>query len=283
MEMTVGQYIEDNSIIHRLDPRVKIFANISLIVLVFLSKSYLTYALLFTPILISYLFARLKIRKLISMLKPVIFICAFLFIINIFIIKINKTTPELGWFSNVSLWNNKINISDVAVDKTAIIGVRVYLMIIITTILTSTTKPTDLTKGIEDVMSPLKLVRFPVHIVAMIISIALRFIPTLLEEAQRIMKAQASRGVDFKNGGIRAKVKSTVTLIIPLFVTSFSKAEDLGNAMETRGYDPYAKRNRYRDYSIKIFDVFVFTFISVFIVFISYIYADVISLPLWWK
>lgn len=128
-------------------------------------------------------------------------------------------------------------------------------MIIITTILTSTTKPIDLTRGLEDLMLPLKIIKFPVHIIAMIIAIALRFIPTLLEESQRIMKAQASRGVDFKNGGPRAKVKSTVTLIIPLFVTSFSKAEDLGNAMETRGYDPYAKRTRYRKYSIKYFDI----------------------------
>jgi energy-coupling factor transport system permease protein len=91
----------------------------------------------------------------------------------------------------------------------------------------------------------------PVHIIALIISIALRFIPTLLEESQRIMKAQASRGVDFKNGNYKSKAKSLITLIIPLFVSAFAKAEDLGNAMETRGYDPYEKRTKYREYPIK--------------------------------
>lgn len=128
-------------------------------------------------------------------------------------------------------------------------------MIVLTTLLTATTKPTALTKGIEVIISPLKLLFVPTHIIAMIISIALRFIPTLLEETQRIMKAQASRGVDFRNGNLKTKAKSLVTLIIPLFVSAFSKAEDLGNAMETRGYDPYEKRTRYRSYPIRIKDV----------------------------
>ena len=128
---------------------------------------------------------------------------------------------------------------------------RIFIMIISTTLLTSTTKPMSLAKGIEDLLLPLKLIKVPVHIIAMIISIALRFIPTLLEETQRIMKAQSSRGVDFKNGSIKSKVKALITLIIPLFVSSFTKAEELGNAMETRGYDPYAKRTRYRVLKIK--------------------------------
>lgn len=126
--------------------------------------------------------------------------------------------------------------------------VRMYVMMVAMTLMIATTKPTALTRAIEDLLIPLKLIRVKVHIIAMIISIALRFIPTLLEEAQRIMKAQASRGVDFKNGNIKAKIKSLVTLIIPLFVSAFAKAEDLANAMEVRGYDPYQKRIRYRVY-----------------------------------
>ncbi|NQZ29047.1 MAG: energy-coupling factor transporter transmembrane protein EcfT [Mycoplasmatales bacterium] len=249
MQLTVGKYIPNNTIVHRLDPRVKLLCNILLIVIVFLNRSYIGYGIIMVPVIICYFLSRMPIRKLISMLKPVIFIAIFLFIINIFIIK--PTYDQ--WFNTIEWW--KVKISGEAIDRTMLIAVRVYFMIIITTILTSTTKPIDLTRGLEDLMLPLKIIKFPVHIIAMIIAIALRFIPTLLEESQRIMKAQASRGVDFKNGGPRAKVKSTVTLIIPLFVTSFSKAEDLGNAMETRGYDPYAKRTRYRKYSIKYFDI----------------------------
>ncbi|TCG10681.1 energy-coupling factor transporter transmembrane component T family protein [Mycoplasma todarodis] len=249
MQLTVGKYIPNDTFVHRLDPRVKLLCNILLIVIVFLNRSYIGYGIIMIPVITCYAFSKMPIRKLLSMLKPVIFIGVFLFIINIFIVK--PTSDQ--WFHTVTWW--KIKISGEAVDRTALIAVRVYFMIIITTILTATTKPIDLTRGLEDLMMPLKIIKFPVHIIAMIIAIALRFIPTLLEESQRIMKAQASRGVDFKNGGPKAKVKSTVTLIIPLFVTSFSKAEDLGNAMETRGYDPYAKRTRYRKYSIKYFDV----------------------------
>ncbi|CAM9093346.1 energy-coupling factor transporter transmembrane protein EcfT [Mycoplasma marinum] len=252
MELTVGKYIPNNTVIHRLDPRIKLFCNVVLIVIIFLTRSYVAFGIAFAPILLTYVLAKLPLKKLISMLKPVVVIMVFLFIINIFIID----KPTYQWFQTINYW--KIHISGEALDRTLIIAVRVYFMIVVTTILTSTTKPIDLTRGLEDLMLPLKIVKFPVHIIAMIIAIALRFIPTLLEESQRIMKAQASRGVDFKNGGFKSKVKSTVTLIIPLFVTSFSKAEDLGNAMETRGYDPYAKRTRYRKYSIKWFDVSTF-------------------------
>ncbi len=248
MELTVGKYIPNTTVIHRLDPRIKLLCNILLIVIIFLTRSYIAYGIILAPVLLSYFLSKLSLKKLFSMMKPVIFITLFLFIINIFII--NPTSDQ--WFSTITWW--KLKISGEALDRTLIIAVRVYFMIIITTLLTATTKPIDLTRGLEDLMLPLKLIKFPVHIVAMIIAIALRFIPTLLEESQRIMKAQASRGVDFKNGGFRSKIKSTITLIIPLFVTSFSKAEDLGNAMETTGYDPYAKRTRYRKYSIKYFD-----------------------------
>ncbi len=285
MEMSVGQYVENDSIIHKMDPRVKIFANITLIILVFISKTYLAYGIIFLPVILTYLFSKLQIRKLISMIKPVIFICVFLFLINIFIVKMdvaNDVNIAKGWFSPIAFWSGRIVLSDVALDRTLTIAARVYMMIIITTILTSTTKPFDLTKGLEDIMFPLKIIKFPVHIVAMIISIALRFIPTLLEEAQRIMKAQASRGVDFKNGGFKAKVKSTITLIIPLFVTSFSKAEDLGNAMETRGYEPYAKRTRYRQFSIKFIDIFALFIVVALTVTISCVLGKVFETPSWW-
>ena len=127
-----------------------------------------------------------------------------------------------------------------------------------TTILTATTKPLDLTLGIEHLLSPFKRIGFPTHEVAMMISIALRFIPTLLEETQRIMKAQASRGVEFSEGSLKEKILSIVSLIIPLFISAFQRAEDLANAMESRNYNPEAKRTRYKQLIWKISDTISF-------------------------
>jgi len=131
-------------------------------------------------------------------------------------------------------------------------------MIITTTILTTTTQPLDLTLALEDLMMPLKLIKFPVHIISMIISIALRSIPTLFDEAGRILKAQASRGVDLKNGHFREKIKALVSLIIPLLVSAFQKAEDLAYAMDSRGYDPQGKRTRFRQFKINYKDILFF-------------------------
>lgn len=148
-------------------------------------------------------------------------------------------------------------------------------MITVTTILTSSTKPLDMTLGLEDLMSPLKLIRFPVHIISMIIVIALRMIPTLIEEAGRIMKAQASRGIDFRNGKFHEKVKSTVSLIIPLLVSAFQKAEELAYAMDARGYDPHGKRTRYRQYHLRYVDVIVFiVFVGIAATIITYDYTS---------
>ena len=119
-------------------------------------------------------------------------------------------------------------------------------MISITCILTATTKPLDLTYALEWYLAPLKVIHFPTHEIAMTISIALRFIPTLLDETFRIMKAQTSRGVYFKNGSLKEKVRAITSLIVPLFLSAFQRSEDLANAMESRGYDPTAKRTRYR-------------------------------------
>jgi energy-coupling factor transport system permease protein len=120
------------------------------------------------------------------------------------------------------------------------------LMIMITTILTATTKPLDLTLGIEDLLAPFKRFKVPAHEIAMMISIALRFIPTLIEETDRIMKAQASRGVDLAEGKFKEKILAILSLIVPLFVSSFQRAEDLADAMEARGYVPQAPRTRYK-------------------------------------
>ncbi|MCR8613167.1 MAG: energy-coupling factor transporter transmembrane protein EcfT [Mycoplasma sp.] len=272
--VSMVKYIPNDTIIHKLDPRFKIFFNILFIVMIFMAKTYLMQAVVAIPLLMAFFLSKMKPIKLITLCKPLLFLLVFLFLINIFL-SANDPIIYASWW--------KINISYNAIDKTLKILLRVYLMIIATTLLTSTTKSLDLTRGLEDLLYPFKWVKLPVHIIAMIISIALRFIPTLLEEAQRIMKAQASRGVDFKNGGFKAKVKSTITLIIPLFVSAFTKAEDLSNAMETRGYDPYEKRTRYRKYVPTWRDALVSLFsISVFVTMIILQWTNVVELPTWW-
>ena len=276
MKLIVGQYIPSNTFIHKLDPRVKILCNILFIVIIFISKYYISSLSLLLFIMFIFLLAKIELKRFISLLKPALFLLFFLFLINLFLIKVPANYPNWHYSWKV------FQISYKTIHRSLTIFIRVYSMIIITTILISTTKPLDLTRGIEDLMYPLKWIKFPVHIIAMIISIALRFIPTLLIEANRIMQAQASRGVDFKNGNFKAKIKSTITLIIPLFVIAFGKAEDLSNAMETRGYDPYAKRTRYHVYIPRIKDyISLSLIIGVFtlLIFISY---GGIPLPIWW-
>ena len=276
MNITIGKYIPGNSFVHRLDPRVKLFTNILFIVLVFLAKSLLMEAILVAPLILAFLAGGLRPKQLIRMIIPVLFIGAFLFIINVFVIKPDASMTNYGHW-----W--KLNVTDKAVGKTLLIMVRIYTMIVATTILTATTRPSALTRAIENLLWPLKLLFVPVHIIAMIISIALRFVPTLLEESQRIMKAQASRGVDFKNGGPKTKAVAMVTLIIPLFVSAFAKADDLGNAMETRGYDPYEKRTKYRAYPPKPIDFIVSAIVLGLLAMVVLNMMDILILPHWIK
>ena len=279
---TAGKYYPGNSILHKMDPRIKIFGNILMIVLVFLIEDFSMLAVLLVLPIVGYLVSGLPKRGLISIIKPTIYIGIFLFIINIFITKYNGTNSHNDIWYDLDLhwWN--FWISYAATNRTLLIMARIFIMIITTTLLTSTTKPMSLAKGIEDLLLPLKIIRVPVHIIAMIISIALRFIPTLLEETQRIMKAQSSRGVDFKNGNIKSKVKALITLIIPLFVSSFTKAEELGNAMETRGYDPYAKRTRYRVLKIKWFDIALLITLLGLLSIVILSLMGLMPWPVWW-
>ncbi|MFV8474900.1 energy-coupling factor transporter transmembrane component T family protein [Mycoplasma sp. Z631] len=169
-----------------------------------------------------------------------------------------------------------------SINRTVSLFFRIYIMILITALLTNTTRPILLTKSIEDILWPLKLIFIPTHVIAMIISIALRFIPTLIDEANRIMKAQSSRGVDFKHGNLKEKINAFSTLIIPLFVSSFARAEDLSNSMETRGYDPYAKRTKYRKIKPTWIDLLVSLFLLGILAFLitNMVYPQ--YLPAWY-
>lgn len=253
MKVSFGRYLPLNSIIHKVDPRIKLVVLISLIVSIFFNTGFTGYCIIGTFILLVFFTARLPISLLGRLLIPMSFIIVILFILNCFIIKSNPHN-DIG-----VIWQWQfLTLSYRGIFSSIYIGLRIYLMIITTTILTTTTQPLDLTLALEDLMLPLKLIRFPVHIISMIISIALRSIPTLFDEAGRILKAQASRGVDLKNGHFKEKVKALVSLIIPLLVSAFQKAEDLAYAMDSRGYDPQGKRTRFRQYHIDFKDILFF-------------------------
>ena len=246
-KLVFGKYIPIDSIIHRLDPRAKIIALFILIIAIFIPKSWWAYLLLGVILLTIVLLSKIKLSFIFKAFKPMIFMMLFLLIINSITLKTGAVLFSIG----------KLNIYSDAIFNTLFIVVRLLLMIMLTTCLTATTKPLDLTLGIEYILSPLKIVHFPAHEVAMMISIALRFIPTIIEETTRIMNSQKSRGVDFEEGSIQEKIQAILSLIVPLFSVAFERAYELADAMEARGYIPGKERTRYRKLIFTAKDSFV--------------------------
>lgn len=232
----LGKYIPLNSPIHKLDPRAKIGAMFLILICIFVPTGFVGYAILAVVIASVVLMAKLSFNFIWKAMKPMLFMLGFLMIINILVLRTGTLLVQLG----------PIVVYSDAITQTLFVAVRLMLMIMVTTVLTATTKPLDLTLGIEELLQPLTVIKVPAHEIAMMISIALRFIPTLIEETQRIMKAQASRGVDLKEGKLKEKIMAILSLIVPLFVSAFQRAEDLANAMEARGYAPGEKRTRYK-------------------------------------
>ena len=234
--IALGRYLPLNSVVDKMDPRAKILIMLLLMVAIFIPAGFWGYLLIFAFIWIALKLSKLTIGFALRSMKPMLFMMVFLLVINVFAIKTGVPLVQWGWFS----------IYSDAISQTIYIIVRLMLMVIITTILTATTKPLDLTLGIEKLLKPFEVIGVPAHIIAMMISIALRFIPTLIEETQRIMNAQASRGVDLENGTLKEKIMAVLALIVPLFVSAFDRADQLANAMEARGYDPQRERTRYK-------------------------------------
>ena len=234
--IALGRYLPLTSIIHNMDPRAKIGAMLLMMVAIFIPAGYTGYIIIGIAVVLTALLAKLKLSFLWRAMKPMLFMLSFLLIINLLVVRSGDVLITIG------SWN----IYTDALTQTLYIVIRLALMIMITTILTATTKPLELTLGIEDLLKPFKVIGVPAHDIAMMISIALRFIPTLIEETQRIMKAQASRGVDMENGKLMEKVKAILSLIVPLFVSAFQRAEELAYAMEARGYIPSRPRTCYK-------------------------------------
>ena len=252
-KIALGKYAPYTSFVHRLDPRNKILCLILLMVAIFISYStyqitFIVGGVLLVFTLISMLISHVSFRQLFSSLKS-------LWIVVILLLVINSLIPPSGaeW---VAFSINGFNVYYEAIFQSLKIILRLALMISWTMILTSTTKPMDLTYALEWYMTPLKIIHFPAHEIAMTISIALRFIPTLLDETDRIKKAQESRGVDFKHGKISTRIKALTSLIVPLFISAFQRSEELADAMEARGYNPKAKRSHYHKMRFHVSDAF---------------------------
>ena len=258
MTSIFGKYTTYNTIIHRIDPRIKMFGLIAIMVACFLpygnnfANYFLILGCLTIIILVMMLIARVSILDFFKSLKMMWFMALFLLIINVFI----PYSGDKSSLHTMIAFSNGYTLYWEGLLNTAMVLLRLILMIALTMILTSTTSPMDITYALEWYLYPLKIIKFPTQVVAMTISLALRFIPTLLEKANTIMKAQKSRGVDYNRGFISKKVKSVTTLIVPLLVSCFTISDDLTLAMDARGYDPYAKRTSYHVLKFTLLDLF---------------------------
>ena len=234
--ITMGQYYPVDSRIHRLDPRVKLLLTIVFIVTVFLAKTFVGYALLLLFVYLVSRLANVPFRMLLRGLKPLRIILVLTFLLNLFF-----TSGDTVW---VEFWI--IRITREGFLQALFYALRLAFLVMGTSLLTLTTSPVSLADGIEILLSPLKKIHFPAHELAMMMTIALRFIPTLLEETDKIMKAQMARGADFESGNLIARARAMVPLLVPLFVSAFRRAGDLAMAMESRCYHGGAGRTRLR-------------------------------------
>ena len=235
-DITLGQYFPGHSFVHKLDPRTKLLAVVLYIVALFLAKSFVTYGIMFLLLAVSIAISKVPLKSIVRGLKPVVFIVVFTAILNLFY------TP--GDHVLVKIWILTITLE--GVFNAFFMVVRILMLIAGTFLLTYTTSPILLTDALESLLGPLKKIKVPVHELAMIMSIALRFIPTLIEETDKIMSAQRARGADFESGNLIQRAKALIPLLVPLFISAFRRADELAVAMECRCYHGGEGRTRLR-------------------------------------
>ena len=235
-DITLGQYFPGSTVIHRLDPRTKLIGLVCYIVALFLAKSYCSYALMALILVSLSALAHIRAKTLLSGLKPLIFIVIFTGVVNLFY---GSGEPLVQW--------GFLKITANGIRTAVFMVLRIMLLVCGTFLLTYTTSPLQLTDGLEKLLSPLKVIRFPVHEIAMMMSIALRFIPTLIEETDTIMSAQKARGASFDTGKLTERAKALIPLLVPLFVSAFRRADELATAMECRCYHAGIGRTRMKE------------------------------------
>ena len=267
--ITMGQYYPVDSWVHRLDPRTKILLTVAMIVAVFLVKTLIGYGLILGFMYLVSLLSNIPFRMLLKGVKPLKFILILTFILNLFFNTGTTMLVEWGF----------IKISYEGLSTAIHYSLRLVFLVLGTSLMTLTTSPIALSDGIEMLLSPLKVIKFPAHELAMMMSIALRFIPTLMEEADKIMKAQMARGADFESGNLLARAKAMVPLLVPLFVSAFRRAGDLAMAMESRCYHGGENRTRLRVLKVTKNDWLAALGVAVLIALI--LTEGFVTLPIW--
>jgi energy-coupling factor transport system permease protein len=243
----IGRYLPLDTLIHRLDPRSKLIFVFLFVILIFFAHSFATYLWLFILIMTIVQLSHIKTWFLIKGLTPIWIFLIFTFIMHLFVTKGGVRIFELGF----------VSIDTHGILEGIYIVLRLMFIMMISTVMTLTTSPIDLTDAFEKLLYPLKLVKIPVHQLSMMMSIALRFIPTLMNELDKIILAQKSRGSELSSGTLMNRIKAFIPLLIPLFISAFQRAEDLAIAMEVRGYDANTERTSYRELQWKLKDTIV--------------------------
>jgi energy-coupling factor transport system permease protein len=262
-DITLGQYYPKDSIIHRLDARVKILGSFAFIASLFLMQEFIQYLPVFLMIGLLIFFSKVPFKYMVKGLKPILMIILFAFFLNIFLTP-GETLFQV-WFLKVTNEGLRLGI---------FMTIRLILLIIGTSLLTLTTSPIELTDGLEKLLNPFKKIGVPAHELAMMMTIALRFIPTLLNETDKIMKAQMARGADFESGNIINRTKNLIPLLVPLFISAFRRADELAMAMESRCYRGGENRTRMKELKMKPGD-FVYLGINLFYIFIVVIVGKI--------
>lgn len=257
--ITIGQYFPGETVIHRLDPRVKLLGVFAFIISLFFINSFYPYIFVVAFILTVISLSKVPVSYVVKGLKPLLLIIIITFLINLFMTK-GEILYEIG----------PLDITKEGLIQATFMALRLIFLVMGTSLLTLTTSPISLTDGIEKLLKPLSKIGVPAHELAMMMTIALRFIPTLLEETDKIMKAQMARGADFESGNIMNRAKSLVPLLVPLFVSAFRRADELAMAMEARCYRGGENRTRMKELKFEKSD---FIALSITILFIAIIIA----------
>ena len=250
-DITLGQYFPGNTLLHRLDPRTKLLFTVAYIVALFLAKHVVGYAVLFVLLAVLIAVSKVGIKSILRGMKPILIIVIITGLLNLFYTR-GEGAPL------VSFWI--FTIYPEGIWAAVFMVLRIAMLITCTFLLTYTTSPILLTDGLEKLLGPLKKLRVPVHELSMMMSIALRFIPTLIEETDKIMSAQKARGADFDTGNLLQKAKALVPLLVPLFISAFRRADELAIAMECRCYHGGEGRTRLRQLKLKGIDIAALVF-----------------------
>ena len=235
-DITIGQYFPGDSVLHKMDPRFKLILTLLLLVILFSAENYVSLLIGALFVAIVMLLSKIPLKVMLKSLKPILPLVLFTAVLNLFFV-----TGEVAVFE----WRF-IRIYSEGIKMTIFMAVRIVFLILGTSLLTYTTSPVVLTDALERLLSPLKVIKFPVHELSMMMTIALRFIPTLVEETDKIMSAQKARGADMESGGLIKRIKALIPILIPLFISSFKRAEELALAMESRCYRGGEGRTRMR-------------------------------------